>query len=84
MNIHMMKRTTLVLDEHNFAELKSLAASQRRTLSELVNEILQAGLRQVRNKRRPKRPFRMPTFDLGPARVDISNREELYRVMEGR
>jgi len=39
-----MKRTTLMIDERQFAELKTLAVAEGRTLSSLTKELLQLGL----------------------------------------
>jgi hypothetical protein len=78
-----MKRTTLLLDERCFVELKRLAAAQRRTLSAVVNQFLQTGLVQARRGRRPAPAPPLPKHDLGRPHVDVADRNELYRVMEG-
>lgn len=40
-------RTTLILDDETMIELKELAARQSRTLTEVVSETLNRGLRQT-------------------------------------
>ncbi|MEW5946380.1 MAG: hypothetical protein AB1742_09290 [bacterium] len=79
-----MKRTTLILSEDSFAELKSLAAAQRRTISDLVNEFLQTGILQYKRRGRGKTAKPLPSFGMGKPRVDISDRDRLYDFMEGR
>ena len=81
--IFHMKRTTLVLDERQFAELKKLAAAERRTLSSVTEEVLRVGL-AARGKRRRRKLAPLPTFDVGKFKVDVADRDALYRAMEGR
>lgn len=83
MNYHM-RRTTLILDEHCFLEIKRVAVAQRRTLSDLVNELLRTGLAQLRRRRPPRKVLPLPSFDMGPPAVHLADRDELYRLMEGR
>ncbi len=80
--IFHMKRTTLIIEERQFAELKTLAAAEGRTLSSLTKELLQMGLAARRQRRRRKlRP--LPTWNVGEFKVDISDRDALYKAMEG-
>ncbi len=81
--ISHMKRTTLVLDERQFAELKKLAASERRTLSALTEELLRLGL-AARRRRSPRRLSRLPTWNMGKPKVDLADRNALYDAMEAR
>ena len=68
MFLHMtQKRTTLVLDAALYAELKARAAREERTLAEVVERTLRAGLERPRT-RRASAP--LPSFDLGPFLVD--------------
>jgi len=73
-------KTTLNIDARVMAELKREAARQGRTMSELVETALRLLLRPERKQR--KLPP-LPTFH-GEELVDISDREALYRAMEGR
>lgn len=79
MVFHM--KTTLNIDDNIMRELKQEAARQGQTMSELVESALRMLLRT--RKERPKLPP-LPTFDGGEFLVDISDREALYRAMEGR
>ena len=56
----MSARTTLILDEHCLIELKRLAAAERRTLSDLVDEVLRVGLAQHKKIRKGTRGRRCP------------------------
>lgn len=74
-------KTTLQIDDGVFRRLKEEAARQGRTMSEMV----EAGLRLLFRHRRAGTALPpLPTFDCGPARVDVANREALSRVMGGR
>lgn len=70
MLIHM-KRTTLLLDAALYAELKRRATAEQRTLTDVVESTLRAGLRAVRN-RAPRRVI--PSYDLGPYLEDLGTR----------
>lgn len=59
-----MKRTTLILDPFLYAALKSLAAAEGRTLTEVVERTLRLGLRAAEAPRR--RRIALPSYDLGP------------------
>ena len=61
------KRTTLVLDAALYAELRSRATREGRTLTEIVERTLRAGLERQR-PRRGAAP--LPSFDLGPFLID--------------
>jgi hypothetical protein len=78
-----MKRTTLVLHEKTFADVKRVAAEERRTISEVVDEFLREGLERRRGRSNGKK-IRLPTYDLGTAHVDVADRDALYDLMEGR
>ena len=80
MFIHM-KRTTLVINEQYFIELKRLAAAQGRTLSDLVNEFLKAGLLRQQQRKKIKKPFRLPSFSMGRPALNIADRDRLEEAM---
>lgn len=73
-------KTTLNIDDGVMKRLREEAARQGRTMSELV----EAGLRRVlfesetTNKPLP----RLPRWHSGGTRVDVADREALYRAME--
>jgi len=72
-----MKRTTLLLDAALYAELKRRAASEGRTLTEVVEAALRTGLRAA-PVRRPRRS--LPSYDLGPYLEDVADRDALARL----
>jgi hypothetical protein len=74
-------KTTLNIDDTVMARLKREAARSGRTMSELVETALRNLLR-FRSDREPLPP--LPSFDSGGARVDIADRDALYRAMESR
>ena len=78
MVFHM--KTTLVIDDSVMARLREEAVKQGRTISELVESALRLFLEQ---KKEGKRLRPLPKFDGGGCLVDVSDRETLYRAMEG-
>ena len=79
MNFHM--RTTLVIDDGLFRELKRRAAEQNRTLSEVTQDALRRGL-AVATPLRRRKPSRLLAFAMGPPRVDLADRNQLYDVLD--
>ncbi|MBI4601449.1 MAG: ribbon-helix-helix protein, CopG family [Planctomycetes bacterium] len=76
-----MVKTTLVIDDQVLVRLKQEATRQDRTISELV----EAALRLFLEKRPKKeRPPPLPRHRAGRPLVDLSDRDALYRVMDGR
>ncbi len=75
-----MKRTTLQLDTGLHAELRRRAASEGRTLTEVVERAWRAGLEGATASRRPR--VTLPSYDLGPFLVDPSRPGRLPRPAE--
>ena len=77
-------RTTLNIDEALLKQLRVEAARRRTTMSALV----EAGLRRVlatpdSGDGSAEELPPLPVWHSGGARVDIANRDELYRLMDG-
>jgi hypothetical protein len=72
-------KTTLIIPDPVFRDLKRRAAQRGETLSTLVTECLRQGMIE---SRRPKRPFRLPSFSAGRLLVDVANRDSLYDVLD--
>jgi len=72
-------KTTLIIPDPVFRDLKRQALERDETLSALATEYLIVGLRQ---SRKAKHPFRFPTFKMGPPKVNVADREELYEALE--
>ena len=82
MVFHM--KTTLNIDETVMQRLRVEAARRGTTMSALV----EAGLRRVLSAPASRDAFPdglppLPTWRSGGFRVDIANREELYRILDG-
>ena len=76
---HTMK-TTLNIDDTVMQRLREESARRGTTMSALV----EAGLRRVLDEK-PGKPSSLPplpSWNLGTPLVDISNREELYGVLD--
>ena len=81
MVFHM--KTTLNIDESVMQRLREEAARRGTTMSALV----EAGLRRVLAEPEPPGHRKtslppLPTWRSGGFRVDIANREELYRILD--
>ena len=79
MILHM--RTTIVMDDLLFRELKKRAAEENRTLSDVTQEALRRGL-----LRRPAAPrstrVRLPSFAMGKPAVDLADRDQLLDILD--
>ena len=83
MDMLSLMKTTLNIDETVMQRLREEAARRGTTMSALV----EAGLRRVLARPTPANAQPdtlppLPTWRSGGFRVDIANREEIYRVME--
>jgi hypothetical protein len=76
-----MKRTTLLLDTSLHTELRKRAAAEGRTLTEIVDRTLRAGLAAHSTGRRGR--VRLPSFDLGPFLADPAHRDTALAPPEG-
>jgi hypothetical protein len=74
-------KTTLNISEKVMRELKQEAARTGKTMSELVEAALRTALVQ---QKKEFTKIVLPTFRGGKPRIDISNREMLHEVMDGR
>lgn len=72
-------KTTLNISDVTMKLLKAEAARQGRTMSDLVETALRTFLSK---QDRPAKLPPLPRFHGGGARVDVSNREALYDVLE--
>ncbi len=76
-----MKRTTLILDPALYAELKSRAAVEGRTLTDVVERALRQGLAVHGGGRRVR--VTLPSYDLGPFLVRPGERARVADVSRG-
>ena len=78
MPFHM--RTTIIIDDELFRELKKRAAEENRTLSEVTQEALRRGLLRRPATRRSTR-VRLPSFAMGKPSVDLADRNQLLDTL---
>jgi hypothetical protein len=77
MLFHM--KTTLIIPDPLVRALKRRAAERGTTLSAVVAEALRRGLEELPETELPP----LPSYPLGRPRVDVADRDALYRAMEG-
>ena len=73
-------KTTLMIPDHVFRELKRRAARRGETLSAVVADILRRGLSEP-EERSALAP--LPVVRMGRPLVDLADRDALYRAMDG-
>jgi hypothetical protein len=78
MIFHM--RTTIVIADELFKELKKRAAEEGRTLSEVSAETLRRGLRRDAAPR-PRR-VKLRSFAMGKPAVDLADRNPLFDLLD--
>ena len=71
-------KTTLNISDVAMHQLKTEAARQQRTMSDLVESALRL-LFQSRKTKDPLPP--LPEFNSGGSRVNVANRDALYDIM---
>jgi len=76
-------RTTLTIDEDVAVQLERLRRERNASLKDVVNDTLRQGLRAAEAPAKPRKPYRIKTYDLGPALVDIDNVAEAIAAIEG-
>jgi hypothetical protein len=72
-------KTSLIIPDALYRQLKRRAADRKTTISELVTEYLRKGLAEKPGKK-PLLP--LPTFDLGRPLVNIADRSALHEAMD--
>jgi hypothetical protein len=75
-------RTTLRIEDGLLDELKALAQREHIPLTGVVNRVLQAGLRALREDRQPSEPYHEPTCDLGRPRFPLDKALKIAAQME--
>jgi hypothetical protein len=72
-------KTTLLIPDPVFDDLKRQAAKRGTTLSALAAELLRKGLAA---RPKPVKLPPLPSFDGGPLLVDVADRDALYDVLD--
>jgi hypothetical protein len=75
-----MKRTTLVIPSSLYLQLKQRAATEGRTLSDVVEQALRLGLETLASPRRSR--VTLPSYDLGPFLLDPASRATWSEALE--
>ncbi len=76
-------KTTFNIDDALMQQLREEAARRGVTMTEIV----ESGIRHMisagkETKEDREKPFKLPSWPMGTARVDIANRDELYRLFD--
>lgn len=77
-----MARTTVNLDVSILRELKRRARSEGKTLGAVIAELVAPALAKADTRRTHR--FRWHTSDMGPAKVDLEDKEAVRRAIEAR
>jgi hypothetical protein len=77
----IMTRTTVDIDGTVLRELKEKAAREGKSLGQVISEVAAAALASAPAPR--PEPFAWTSRSMG-ARVDISDKDALYRALDGR
>jgi hypothetical protein len=76
-----MARTTLDIDTPLLRELKELQKKEGRSLGRIVSQLLAEALAHRKTSRRGP-PFAWTIRPMG-ARVDLSDKDAVYRILDG-
>jgi hypothetical protein len=72
-------KTTLIIPDPVFRDLKRRAAERGTTMSALATELMRRGLA---DRPKPVKLPPLPTFNAGPPLVDVANREALFDLLD--
>lgn len=78
-----MPRTTLKIDGSVLRELKRRAREEHKSLGDVVSEIVGSALTRDSSTKRAAR-FRWRTARMGPARIDLEDKEAIRRALSSR
>jgi hypothetical protein len=76
-------RTTLTIDEDLAVQLRQLRRERNASFKDIVNDTLRQGLRAAQMVAKPRKPFRMKTFDGGKQLIPLDNIGEALAILEG-
>lgn len=75
-------RTTVDIDDVILRDLKRLQQREGKSLGRLISDLLAQALQKRKSAKTPPKSARWITKAMG-SRVDLADREALYRAMEG-
>ena len=70
---------SLVTDIHRI--IQKIAAQEKRTLSDLVDEMLRTGISRYESSKSRKRSVSLPTFAMGEPVINIADHDRLEEAM---
>lgn len=76
-------RTTLTIDDDVAVQLERLRRERDSSLKDVVNDTLRLGLQAAATPTKPRKPFRMKTFNMGELLFPIDNVAEAIAYAEG-
>jgi hypothetical protein len=76
-----MARTTLDLDSSVLAQLRRRARVERKSMGQLASERLAVSLGDKPVVEPP--PFKWPTWHMGRPKVDLRDKDALWRALDG-
>lgn len=75
-----VERTTIILEKPVLKRVRDKAKKEGKTLKDTLREIILEGLN--RPQRKKETLPELPSFHMGRALVDVSNRERLYEIWD--
>jgi hypothetical protein len=75
-------RTTLDLETPIFKELKAFSKSRSFSLGKAATQLLMKALAMHKTKKKAPPKFQWIAKPMGPAKIDISDKEALYNVLD--
>lgn len=76
----IMPRTTLDLDSSVLAQLRRRARAERKSMGQLASERLAVSLERDSVQ---SRPLRWPIWHMGRPKVELSDKDALWRALDG-
>ena len=78
-----MPRTTVDIEEPVLRKLKQISRERKVPLGRLASELLAKALAAESDDRPRKRRFRWEPIEMGEPRIDLLDKEELWRILDG-
>ena len=76
-------RTTLTIDEDVAVQLERLRRAREASLTDVVNEALRRGLREMSAPQKKRKPFRTQASHMGKPLINLDNVAEVLAYLEG-
>jgi hypothetical protein len=76
-------RTTVTIDDDVAVRLERLRRERDANFKDVLNDTLRQGLDRIEAPPKPRKPFRMKTYDMGEPLVPLDNIAETISLIEG-